>query len=73
MHDDFKIVEIKNGKKRFLPLLLIGDESEPMIERYLQQGNLYVGTSNDIPIAVCVALDIDKTTVEIKNLADIPD
>lgn len=54
MSENFKIVEIKNDKKRFIQLLLIGDESEAMIDRYLQKGNLYVGISNDISIAVCV-------------------
>ena len=56
MSENFKIVEIKNDKKRFIQLLLIGDESEAMIDRYLQKGNLYVGISNDISIAVCVTL-----------------
>lgn len=73
MSENFKIIEIKNDKKRFLRLLLIGDESEAMIDHYLQQGNLYVGIFNDIPITVCVALTIDNTTVEIKNLAVNPD
>ena len=68
MSENFKIVEIKNDKKRFIQLLLIGDESEAMIDRYLQKGNLYVGISNDISIAVCVTLIIDNTTVEIKSL-----
>ena len=72
MSENFKIVEIKNDKKRFIQLLLIGDESEAMIDRYLQKGNLYVGISNDISIAVCVTLIIDNTTVEIKNLAVRP-
>ena len=73
MSENFKIVEIKNDKKRFIQLLLIGDESEAMIDRYLQKGNLYVGISNDISIAVCVTMIIDNTTVEIKNLAVRPD
>ena len=73
MSENFKIVEIKNDKKRFLQLLLIGDESETMIDRYLQQGNLYAGILDGIPITVCVALTIDDTTVEIKNLAVCPD
>lgn len=72
MSENFIIVEIKNDKKQFLQLLLIGDESETMIDRYLQQGNLYVGILNGIPITVCVALTIDDTTVEIKNLAVNP-
>ena len=72
MSENFIIVEIKNGKKQFLQLLLIGDESETMIDRYLQQGNLYVGILNGVPITVCVVLTIDDTTVEIKNLAVSP-
>lgn len=72
MSENFIIVEIKNDKKQFLQLLLIGDESETMIDRYLQQGNLYVGILNGVPITVCVVLTIDDTTVEIKNLAVSP-
>ena len=72
MSENFIIVEIKNDKKQFLQLLLIGDESETMIDRYLQQGNLYAGILNGIPITVCVVLTIDDTTVEIKNLAVSP-
>ena len=70
MSENLKIVEIKSDKKRFLQLLLIGDESETMIDRYLHHGNLYAGILNGIPITVCVA--IDDTTVEIKNLAVSP-
>jgi len=72
MSENFKIVEIKSDKKKFLQLLLIGDESETMIDRYLDHGNLYAGILNGIPITVCVALTIDDTTVEIKNLAVSP-
>lgn len=72
MSENFKIVEIKSDKKNFLQLLLIGDESETMIDRYLDHGNLYAGILNGIPITVCVALTIDDTTVEIKNLAVSP-
>lgn len=72
MSENFKIVEIKSDKKRFLQLLLIGDESETMIDRYLLHGNLYAGILNGVPITVCVALTIDDTTVEIKNLAVSP-
>lgn len=69
MSESFDIVEIKSDKKRFLPLLLVGDESEEMIDRYLPQGNLYVGLSGEATVAVCVTLEIDPATVEVKNLA----
>lgn len=65
----FTIIENNSNKEQFLPLLLIGDESKTMIDRYLDSGTLYVGLFNGKPIAVCVTIDIDSDTVEIKNLA----
>ena len=67
--NQFTIIENDSNKKQYLPLLLIGDESEAMIDRYLDSGTLYVGFSNGKPIAVCVTLNLDPNTVEIKNLA----
>lgn len=66
---NFTIIEIDDNKNQYLALLLIGDESEPMIERYLDSGTLYVGLLNGKPIAVCVAVNLDIDIVEIKNLA----
>lgn len=67
--DNFIITKVDKNKKQYLPLLLIGDESEIMIDRYLDSGTLYVGLFNGKPIAVCVTLNLDANTVEIKNLA----
>ncbi len=67
--DNFIITKVDKDKKQYLPLLLIGDESEIMIDRYLDSGTLYVGLFNGKPIAVCVTLNLDPNTVEIKNLA----
>lgn len=67
--DNFSITEIDNDKKQYLPLLLIGDESETMIDKYLDSGTLYVGLLEGKPIAICVAVNLDSDTVEIKNLA----
>lgn len=72
MSGSFTIIKIDIDKKRFLPLLLIGDESEAMIDRYLDKGTLYVGMSDDLPIAVCVTVRIDNDIIEIKNLAVSP-
>lgn len=66
---DFIITKVDKDKKQYLPLLLIGDESETMIDRYLDSGTLYVGLCNGKPIAVCVILNVAPKTVEIKNLA----
>lgn len=68
-NDNFIIIVIDGNKKQYLPLLLIGDESESMIDRYLDYGTLFVGFFNGMPIAVCVAVNLEPDVVEIKNLA----
>ena len=36
-----KIKEIKENKKKYLPLLLLADEQENMIDRYLEKGTMF--------------------------------
>ena len=36
------IVEVKENKKQYLDLLLLADEQEDMIDRYLDKGKMYV-------------------------------
>ena len=36
-----KIVEIRENKKEYLELLLLADEQESMIDRYLDRGSMY--------------------------------
>lgn len=63
----------REDKSAFLPLLLTGDESEDMINRYLDRGRLYVGFCDGDAVAVCLTTDEGRDTVEIKNLAVRPD
>ncbi len=65
------IYEVKHNKKQYLPLLLLADEQENMIDRYLDRGTLYIWKENDIK-AVCVITDEGNNTLEIKNLAVAP-
>ena len=37
-----KFVEVKENKKEYLPLLLLADEQEDMVDRYLDRGRMYV-------------------------------
>ena len=37
-----KIIEVKENKKQYLDLLLLADEQEDMIDRYLDSGKMYV-------------------------------
>ena len=67
-----EIVKINERKKRYLPLLLLGDEQESMIDRYLEAGELYVLREGEVPLAVCVVTRPAPDTAEIKNLAVDP-
>lgn len=70
--EKLKIEKIVCNKKIFLPLLIIGDESESMIDRYLERGDLYVGKVGDKTVAVCVTVIENDHKVEVKNLAVDP-
>ena len=39
-----KIIEVKENKKQYLDLLLLADEQEDMVDRYLDSGKMYVVT-----------------------------
>lgn len=67
--EDFEIKEIGHDKKRYLPLLLIGDESEPMIDRYIGNAALYIGFRHGQAIAACATVAIGDSAIEVKNLA----
>lgn len=66
-----KIIEIKENKKKYLPLLLLGDEQEDMIDKYLNRGRMFV-LCDDEPKAVCVITDEGNGVLEIKNIAVAP-
>ena len=67
-----KIIEICENKKKYIELLLLADEQESMIDKYLQRGSLYI-LEEDKPIGVCVVTDEGNGIVEIKNIAIHPD
>lgn len=66
-----EIEEVKNNKKRFLPLLLLADEQESMIDRYLERGTFYILKDNGVK-SVCVVTDEGEGVLELKNLATEP-
>lgn len=68
-----RIFEVKGNKKQYLPLLLLGDEQEDMIDRYLERGTLYALEDGGVVRAVCVVTDEGDGTLELKNLAVAPD
>lgn len=67
-----EFLKITENKKDYLDLLLLGDEQESMIDRYLNQGELFVLLDNGVK-TVCVVTQKDDQSVEIKNLATAPE
>ena len=66
------IIEIKENKKEYLPLLLLADEQEDMIDRYLEKGTMYVLDDDGIKCE-CVVTDEGNSVLEIKNIATAPE
>ena len=67
-----QIKEIKENKKQFLSLLLLADEQEDMIDRYIDRGTMYVLDDDGIKCE-CVITDEGNGILEIKNIATEPD
>lgn len=67
-----EIKEIYNNRKKYLDLLLLADEQESMIDRYIMRGTMYAVYDNEIK-AVCIVTDEGNNILEIKNIAVIPE
>ena len=68
---DMKIREVDKNKKQFISLLLLADEQENMIDRYIEKGTMYVLEDGNVK-AECVVTDEDNGILEIKNIAVDP-
>ena len=68
-----EIKEVRNHKKQYLSLLLLGDEQEEMIDRYLERGTMYVLLDGGSVKSECVVTDEGNGILEIKNIATEPD
>ena len=66
-----EILEIKSDKKKYMDLLLLADEQEDMIDRYLDRGTMYI-LDDDGAKAECVVTEETNGILEIKNIATDP-
>ena len=66
-----EIRRVDTDKKRYLDLLLLADEQEDMIDRYLDEGTMYVLEDSGVK-GVCVVTDEGDGLLEIKNIATDP-
>ena len=66
------VIEILTDKKQYLDLLLLADEQEDMIDRYLSKGRMYILDDDGIKCE-CVVTDEGNGVLEIKNIATVPE
>ena len=66
------IRRVTENKKDYLDLLLLADEQEDMIDRYLARGTMYILQEGDVK-CVCVVTDEGEGVLEIKNIATRPE
>lgn len=60
---------IEKNKKQFLPLLLLADEQESMIDAYLERSALYALYDREKVCGVIVVTRETEKLWEIKNMA----
>lgn len=66
-----EIRKVETDKKRYLDLLLLADEQEDMVDRYLERGTMYVLVDDGVK-AECVVTDEGNGILELKNIAVEP-
>ncbi|MFY9590913.1 MAG: GNAT family N-acetyltransferase [Bacteroidales bacterium] len=66
------ITKVTNDKKAYIDLLLLADEQESMIDKYLERGEMFVLNDDGVK-AECVVTKETDGIYEIKNIAVMPD
>ena len=66
-----KIKKVTENKKNYLDLLLLADESEYMVDKYLERGEMFILDDNGVK-AECVVTKESGGIYEIKNIAVCP-
>ena len=67
-----EITTVTGDRRAYMPLLLMADEQESMVGRYLSRGELFAATDGGRTCAVCLVTREDDATLEIKNIAVAP-
>jgi GNAT superfamily N-acetyltransferase len=66
-----EIKKVEENKKQYLDLLLLADEQEDMVDKYLERGTMYILEENGVQ-AECVVTDEGEGILELKNIAVYP-
>lgn len=67
-----KIKKIAENRKEYIDLLLLADEQEDMIDKYLERGEMFVLDDNGVK-GECVVTKESDGVYELKNIAVYPE
>lgn len=67
-----EIRKVTGDKKKYIDLLLLADEQEDMVDKYLEHGDMFV-LKDDGVMAECVVTNKSNGVYELKNIAVQPD
>jgi ribosomal protein S18 acetylase RimI-like enzyme len=72
---DYTLITVPSGaqRERFLPLLLLADESLEQVRSYMHSGELYafIG-ADDVPVGIVLTIPTEQNSVELKAVAVDP-
>ncbi|WP_434794375.1 putative N-acetyltransferase YvbK [Terrisporobacter petrolearius] len=66
-----KIIKVASNKKEYMDLLLLADEQENMINKYLEKGDMFLLVDEGVK-AQCIVTNEGSGVYELKNIATIP-
>lgn len=66
-----KFEEVTTQKMDYWSLLLLADEQKNMVERYIEQGQMFVLCDNDVKCEA-VVIKLNEYECELKNIATYP-
>ena len=66
-----EFIKVVTNKKRYIDLLLLADEEEKMIDKYIKKGEMYILDDDGVK-AECIVTNEGSRILEIKNIAVSP-
>ncbi len=66
------IIQITENKKLYIDLLLLADEQEDMIDKYIDSGDMFILDDNGVK-AECIVVNLNENEYELKNIAVNPE
>lgn len=68
-----EIIEIKENKKQYMELLLEADPDKEVIEKYIENSDMYVLINDNVVVSEVVIVKLNDDEYELKNIATLPE